>query len=69
MFDPWVGKFPWRRAWQLTPVLLSGESPWTEEPGMLESMGSQRVNMTEQLSTAHTKNELVFKLANLGITT
>ena len=69
MFDPWVGKFPWRRAWQLTPVFLSGESPWTEEPGMLESMWSQRVNMTEQLSTAPTKNELVFKLANSGITT
>jgi len=25
-FDPWVRKIPWRRAWQLTPVLLSGES-------------------------------------------
>ena len=24
--DPWVGKFPWRRAWQPTPVLLPGES-------------------------------------------
>ena len=22
----WVGKIPWRRAWQLTPVFLSGES-------------------------------------------
>ena len=21
-FDPWVGKIPWRRAWQLTPVFL-----------------------------------------------
>ena len=20
-FDPWVGKIPWRRAWQPTPVL------------------------------------------------
>ena len=30
--DPWVGKIPWRRAWQPTPVFLSGESPWTEEP-------------------------------------
>ena len=26
-FDPWVGKIPWRRAWQLTPVFLPGESP------------------------------------------
>ena len=25
--DPWVGKIPWRRrAWQLTPVSLPGES-------------------------------------------
>ena len=26
-----------------TPVFLPGESPWTEEPGGLQSMGSQRV--------------------------
>ena len=25
-FDPWVGKIPWRRKWQPTPVLLLGES-------------------------------------------
>ena len=25
-FDPWVGKIPWRRAWQTTPVFLPGES-------------------------------------------
>ena len=31
-FDPWVGKIPWRRAWQPTPVFLPGGSPWTEEP-------------------------------------
>ena len=24
-FDPWVGKIPWRRIWQPTPVLLPGE--------------------------------------------
>ena len=28
--DPWVGKIPWRRAWQPTPESLPGESPWTE---------------------------------------
>ena len=37
-FEPWVGKIPWRRKWQPTPVLLLGEfhgqrslvgdSPW-----------------------------------------
>ena len=31
--NPWVRKIPWRRAQQPTPVFLSGESPWTEEPG------------------------------------
>ena len=25
-FDPWVGKIPWRRAWQCTPGFLPGES-------------------------------------------
>ena len=25
-FDPWVGKIPWRRPWQPTPVFLPGES-------------------------------------------
>ena len=35
--------FFWRRAWQPTPVSLPGKSPWTEEPGGLQSMGSPRV--------------------------
>ena len=42
-FDPWVGKIPWRRAWQPTPLYLHGESPWTEEPDRVQSMESQRV--------------------------
>ena len=25
-FNPWVGKIPWRREWQSTPVFLPGES-------------------------------------------
>jgi len=25
-FDSWVGKIPWRRKWQPTPVSLPGES-------------------------------------------
>ena len=36
------GSFPWRRALQPTPVFLPGESPWTEEPEGLHSMGSQK---------------------------
>ena len=41
--DTWVGKILWRRECQPTSVFLPGESPWTEEPGGLQSMGSQRV--------------------------
>ena len=36
-------KFHWRRAWQRTLAFLPGESPWTEKPGGLQSMGLQRV--------------------------
>ena len=25
-FDPWVGKIPWRREWQPTPIFLPGKS-------------------------------------------
>ena len=24
-FDPWVGKIPWRREWQPTPIFLPGK--------------------------------------------
>ena len=33
---------PLRRAWQPTLVVLTGESPWTEKPGGLQSIESQR---------------------------
>ena len=36
--NPCVGKIPWRKAWQPTPVFLPRESPWIEEPGKLQSM-------------------------------
>ena len=47
----WVGKIPWKRAWHPTPVFLPGESPWTEEPGRLQSVGSQWVR--HDLATKH----------------
>ena len=40
MFGPWVGKIPWRATHS---SVLVWEIPWTEEPGRLQSMGSQRV--------------------------
>ena len=40
---PGLGKIPWKRARQPIPVFLPGESPRTEKPGGLQSMGLQRV--------------------------
>ena len=37
------GKVPLRRKWLPTPAFLPRESPWTQEPGGLQSKGSQRV--------------------------
>ena len=41
-FNTWVQKIPWRKEWQPTPVFLPGETPWSEQPGGLQSMESQR---------------------------
>ena len=38
--DPWARKTPCRRKRQSTPVFW--EIPWTEEPGGLQSVGSQK---------------------------
>ena len=40
----WV--YIWRRKWKPISVFLPGESPWTEEPGRLQSMGSQELDTT-----------------------
>ena len=49
--NPWIGKIPWRRAWQPTPVFLPGESPWTEGPGRHNPWGCKKSDTTEWLST------------------
>ena len=39
--------FPWRRAWQPSPVFLPGESSRTKEPGGLQRMGHRASGVTE----------------------
>ena len=41
--DSWIGKIPWRKKWQPTPVFFTWRIPWTEQPGGPQSMGLQRV--------------------------
>ena len=50
-FDPWVRKILWRRAWQPAPVLLPGESPWTESLADYSPWSCKESDMTERLST------------------
>ena len=45
VWETWVRplswKIAWRRAWQASPVFLPEESPGTEKPGGLQSVGSR----------------------------
>ena len=52
--DPWVGKIPWRRAWQPTPVFLPGESHGLGSLVGYSPLGHKESDMTKWLST-HTR--------------
>ena len=56
-FDSWVGKISWSWAWQPTSI-LAWRIPWSEEPGGLQSMGSQSPVQRKRLSTQHTDKVL-----------
>ena len=64
-FDPWVGKIPWRRARQPIPIFLPGESLRTEEPGGLQSMGSERVGPDR--ATKHTAHTVIIESCQVSI--
>ena len=49
-FDPWVGKIPWRRIWQPTPVFLPGESHGHRSLGGYSSWGCKESDTTEWLT-------------------
>ena len=50
--DPCVGKIPWRRAWQPTPVFLPGESHGQRSLAGYSQWGRKESDMTDGLSTA-----------------
>ena len=53
-FDPWVGKIPWRKERLIPSSTLAWRIPWTEEPGKIQSMGSQRVSYDCTHTHTHT---------------
>ena len=49
-FDLWVGKMPWRRAWQPTPVFLPGESHGKRSLVGYSPWGHKELDTTEPLT-------------------
>ena len=41
-FEPWVGKIPLEEGMATHSGILASRIPWTDEPGGLQSMGSQK---------------------------
>ena len=48
-FDPWVGKIPWRRAWQPTVVFLPGESHGPRSLVGYSPWGHKELDTTEHI--------------------
>ena len=46
-FYPWVTEIPLEKGMATHSSLLAWRIPWTEEPGGLQSMGSQELNTSE----------------------
>ena len=66
-FDPWVGKIPWRRKWQPTPVFLPRESHGQRSLEGNGPQGRKESDMTDMTSCMHTLwNQAIFFLKNLG---
>ena len=51
VFDPWVGKIPWSRKWQPTPVFLSEKSHGQRSLAGYSPWGGKESDMTERLNT------------------
>ena len=66
MFDPLLGKIPWRREWLPTLVFLPGEFHGQRSPVGYHSRGHKELDMTEQLAlTSLLIKRLLIKTAKL----
>ena len=53
-FEPWVGKIPWRRAWQPTAAFLPGESHAQRSLVSYTPQDCKKLDTTEVTEHAHT---------------
>ena len=63
VFDPWVRKIPWSGKMTTHSSSLAWKIAWTEEPGRLHSMGSQRVRHAWLTQHKHTAQYLLWIIA------
>ena len=57
---PWVGKIPWRRKWQPTPVSLPGKSHGQRSLVSCSPWGRKESGMTERLTLILTLDSINF---------
>ena len=62
-FNPWVGRIPWRREWQPTPV-FAWRIPWTEDLAGYSPWGYKESDTAEQgtVSLFHWQLKLIIFL-------
>ena len=60
-FDPWVGKIPLEREMATHSSVTAWKTPWTEEPGGLQSMGSQERSWLSMHRYTHTPKLTSFR--------
>ena len=74
-FSPWVGKFPWRRKWQLTPAFLPGESHGQRSLAGYSPGGQKKSDMTQRLNNNNSNltcydailNDIILKIYFLTV--
>ena len=62
--NPWVGKIPWKRKWQLTPIFLPRESHGQRSLASHNPWGRKESETTEWL-THHHHHQIVDQVSEL----
>ena len=63
-FSPWVGKIPWRRKWQPTPIFLPGESHGQRRLADYSPWGHKESDTAKHTQTS--TNFITYNLGSLG---
>ena len=61
MQETWVQEDPLKKGMATHPSILAWEIPWTEEPGEIQSVGSQRVG--HSLATKQKQQQQIIRSA------